>query len=198
MTEILLKSMWSPKLCISPWYPLLAWHFSASSVHDILQLIWHFSASSVHDILQLIWHFSAFSGYLCSVKCSSIWVTSWQNLLMPYANNKNADQSAHLQCICYLLPRKYAIAKPNISRLGNFYSWEGQFESYLVAQLQWQVFSWCVSFYYRDQTGSIVPHFLTGRSLTGKTVNHFTSDPHQFLINHHFHWWISWKNYMLH
>ena len=27
----------------------------------------------------------------------SIWAMSWENLFMPYANNKGADQSAHLR-----------------------------------------------------------------------------------------------------
>ena len=32
-------------------------------------------------------------------KCFCIWATSWENRLMPYANNKDADQLAHLRSL---------------------------------------------------------------------------------------------------
>ena len=31
----------------------------------------------------------------CNVTDNSIWNTSWENLFMPYANNKGVDQPAH-------------------------------------------------------------------------------------------------------
>ena len=41
----------------------------------------------------------AFAGSLCDkyhiLMSWLIWATSWENLLMPYANNKDADQPAH-------------------------------------------------------------------------------------------------------
>ena len=41
----------------------------------------------------LISFLSIFTSVLC---LDMIWATSWENLLMPYVNNKGADQPAHL------------------------------------------------------------------------------------------------------
>ena len=52
-----------------------------------------------------------------------IWATSWENLFMPYANNKGADQPAHLhslistfvvRCLDSIIP---LVSKPEISSL---------------------------------------------------------------------------------
>ena len=43
------------------------------------------------------YHFVAFT------MLGVIWATLWENLFMPYANNKGIDQSD--QCLCYSLPR---------------------------------------------------------------------------------------------
>ena len=67
----------------------------------------------------------------------------------PYANNKDADQSAHLRslisvfvvhcldqyntCCCYT---------QNFKTLASYCSWAGLFESYLVANSRRQVFAW--------------------------------------------------------
>ena len=76
------------------------------------------------------WHYYTLRG-------EDIWAISWENLFMPYENNKCADQPAHpcsllstfvVRCldstVCIL-----AITK--VSRF--FCSWTGWFESYLVA-----------------------------------------------------------------
>ena len=64
--------------------------------------------------------------------------TSWENLFTSYANNKGADQPAHprslisafiVRCIGSIISRVSIFA---ISWLVCFYSWAGQFESYLV------------------------------------------------------------------
>ena len=49
----------------------------------------------------------------------SIWATSWENLFMPYANNKGSDQPMHLcsQHLCYLLPVISLVSKLVISSL---------------------------------------------------------------------------------
>ena len=63
------------------------------------------------NILQIVWHLT------------DIWVTSWENLFMPYANNKCADQPAHprnlistfvVRCLDSIIP---LLAKSKISRL---------------------------------------------------------------------------------
>ena len=68
-----------------------------------------------------------------------IWATSWQNLFMPYVNNKDADQPAHpcslistfiVHCLDSIIP---ILSKFKISRLASFWSRAGQFESYLAA-----------------------------------------------------------------
>ena len=47
-----------------------------------------------------VWSGSAlFAILFASFGCIAIWVTSWENLFMPYANNKGADQPAHLRSL---------------------------------------------------------------------------------------------------
>ena len=66
------------------------------------------------------------------------WATSWENLFMPYTNNKGADQPAHPHSlfsafvVCFLDIIIPLFSKSNISRLASFCSWTGSFESYLV------------------------------------------------------------------
>ena len=82
------------------------------------------------------------------------WVASWENLFMPYANNKSADQPAHSRslistfvvlCLESIIP---VLAISKNSRLASFWSRAGRFESDLVtnpedrfsgdeAQMQW-------------------------------------------------------------
>ena len=70
----------------------------------------------------------------------SIWATSWENLFMPYANNKGTYQPAHLRnliskfvvrCLDSIIPI-LAIAKTSILK-ASLCSWAGHLESYLVA-----------------------------------------------------------------
>ena len=79
---------------------------------------------------------SAITGTSSQVLC---WATSWENLFMSYANNKGADQPAHVRslisafvvcCLDSIIPLVSIseIFKP----LGSFCSCAGQFESYLV------------------------------------------------------------------
>ena len=62
------------------------------------------------------------------------WTMSWENMFLPYANNKGADQPAHprsligafvVRCLDSIIP---ILAKSTISRL----IWAGWFESYMV------------------------------------------------------------------
>ena len=84
----------------------------------------------------------------------SIWTTSWENLFMPYTNNKDADQPEHLRslistlvvrCLDSIMP---TLPKSNISRLltSLYIAEQAQFESYLVANSQRHAFSWCGSY----------------------------------------------------
>ena len=66
----------------------------------------------------------------------------WENLFMPYANNKGTDQPAYphslislfvIHCLDCIIPI-LAIAK--ISRLASLCSWAGQFEFYLVGNTE--------------------------------------------------------------
>ena len=45
------------------------------------------------------WTGRSFSANPCFSKPSYKWATSWENLFMPYANNKGADQPAHLRSL---------------------------------------------------------------------------------------------------
>ena len=65
--------------------------------------------------------------------------TAWENLFMPYANKKGADQPAHphslisafvVRCLESIIP---VLAKSKISKLASLCAWAGRFESYLVA-----------------------------------------------------------------
>ena len=56
-------------------------------------------------------------------KKHTVWATSWQNLLLPYANNRGADQCN--TSICY---------SRNFKTLASLCSWAGRFESYLWSQ----------------------------------------------------------------
>ena len=79
---------------------------------------------------------------------SKIWATSWENLFLPYTNNKGADQPAHpcslvnafvVRCLDSIIP---LLAIIKISRLASFWSWAGRFEFKLVKNPRRQVFLW--------------------------------------------------------
>ena len=60
------------------------------------------------------------------------WAMSWENLFMTYANNKGADQSAHLP-VCTLLFAAWIVLYLYFLYLKfKACSWAGRFESYLV------------------------------------------------------------------
>ena len=67
------------------------------------------------------------------------WAKSWENLFLPYANNKGADQPAHPRSLISAFVVRYLdsiiciLATSKISRLASFCSWAAGFESYLVA-----------------------------------------------------------------
>ena len=73
---------------------------------------------------------------LVFVRCGSftdmwpllIWATSWENLYMPQANNKGADQPATCTFVIHYL---YTITPE--AATSHLCSWAGWFESYLVA-----------------------------------------------------------------
>ena len=60
----------------------------------------------------------------------SIQATSWENLFMPYANNKGVDQPVHL---CSLISAFIVCCLDSIIPLASFCSWAGRFQSDLVA-----------------------------------------------------------------
>ena len=72
------------------------------------------------------------------------------NLLMPYVNNKETDQSGHqhsLICVFVFCSRDiydiYRCYIENFKTLASFCSWAARFAPYLMANLQRQVFLWC-------------------------------------------------------
>ena len=64
------------------------------------------------------------------------WATLWENLFIPYVNNKGADQPAHSRSLI----SAFVVCCLNVKTLTSLCSWAGQFESYLVANPQRQVF----------------------------------------------------------
>ena len=94
-------------------------------------------------LLQLFWN------HLCLLPHK--WAKSGENLLMPYVNNKGADQPAHAHppslisaFIFRCLDSKIPLL--SISEISSLYlvsvAAAGRFESTLVTNSQWQVFSW--------------------------------------------------------
>ena len=52
-------------------------------------------------------HLTHYLANICSIWMETKWAT-WENLFMPYANNKGADQDAQTdQCLSCSLPRSY-------------------------------------------------------------------------------------------
>ena len=72
-----------------------------------------------------------------------IWATWRENLFLPYANNKGADQPAHdprslistfiVRCLDSIIPQGYVSEISNFKPLPSTCSWAGRFESTLVA-----------------------------------------------------------------
>ena len=70
-----------------------------------MPLLWFILTVIVRPLLVCLWrfvHFIKHDGHLLGKSCPLgfplmlfYWATSWQNLLLPYANNKDADQPAH-------------------------------------------------------------------------------------------------------
>ena len=79
------------------------------------------------------------------------WATSCENLFMPYAYNKDADQPVHprsdhvfvIRCLDSIISLIFYIR--NFKPLASLCSWAGRFESCLVKNPR-QVFSWRGSF----------------------------------------------------
>ena len=68
---------------------------------------------------------------------SLIWAVSWENLLMPYANNNGADQTAHPRSLISAFVFRDCIIPLLViaeiwKNLASLCSWAGRFESYLV------------------------------------------------------------------
>ena len=67
---------------------------------------------------------------------------SWQNLFLPYANNKGVDQPAHPHSlICTYVVRCldsiiHILVTSKISSLASLCSWAGRFVSYMVANFK--------------------------------------------------------------
>ena len=101
-----------------------------------------------------------------------IWASSWENLFMSYANNKDADQPAHprslisvfvIRCLASIIP---VFAIISFKTLASLCSWADWFESYLVENPKRQVFLWCGSYvmsWYKPDL-----HFVFGDVQSGK------------------------------
>ena len=91
------------------------------------------------DSLQIISSITLHDWYTVEKNIKTVtWATSWENLFMPYANNKGTDQPAHqrslistfvVRCLDSIITTCYL---QNFKTLASFWSWVGQFESYLV------------------------------------------------------------------
>ena len=71
--------------------------------------IWNVCLYQYHFILNKIvfcfWCFIRETSYKMSIQIQIRWVTSWENLCLPYANNKGSDQPAQSeQRLCCSLP----------------------------------------------------------------------------------------------
>ena len=82
---------------------------------------------------------------------------------MPYANNKGADQPAHPHSlistfVVCCLDSIISLASIFANSWLAFCSWAGRFESYLVANPQRQVFSWCGPYCIRSDFYPGVPN----------------------------------------
>ena len=85
---------------------------------------WSESSLGAHVILLVL---SCGGSYLSMhITCLESWArsTSWENLFLPYANNKGAYQPSHLRLI------------QNFKRLARPYSWAGRLLSKLLANLE--------------------------------------------------------------
>ena len=67
------------------------------------------------------------------------WATSWENLVMPYANNKDADQHEHprslvsisvVRCLDSIM--SLVSISEILKTLASHYNWDGWFEAFLV------------------------------------------------------------------
>ena len=76
---------------------------------------------------------------LIIMQIGCIWATSWENLLLPYANNKGTDQTAHpcslisafvVRCLDSITP--LVVIFKNFKTLASLCLWAGWFEPYLV------------------------------------------------------------------
>ena len=70
------------------------------------------------------------------------WATSWENLFMPYANTKGADQPARLRSLISTFVVRcldtiiHLLAIADFKTLASLCSWADRFESYLVGNLE--------------------------------------------------------------
>ena len=77
---------------------------------------------------------------VCGANTEKKWATSWENLFLPYVNNKGADQPAHPRSLisafvicCSDCINICSFYMQNLKPLANLCSWVDRFESYLVA-----------------------------------------------------------------
>ena len=68
------------------------------------------------------------------------WATSWENLFMPYANNKDEDHPAHPRSLISAFAVRFLdsiihilVKSQNFKTLASLCTWAGRSESYLVA-----------------------------------------------------------------
>ena len=108
---------------------------------------WENQYSEVYDHMrsdsnQPAWqHKPASLGIFYRAPVCIIWATSWENLFMPYANNKGADQYEHLRSLISTFIVRYwdsmipVFAMHKISRLASRCSGTGRFVSYHCRKL---------------------------------------------------------------
>ena len=86
--------------------------------------------------------YSQQGGNACKTCNGITWATSWENLFIPYANNKGADQSAHPRSVISAFVVRCLdriILLVSISEISSlFCGWAGRFESTLVANPEYR------------------------------------------------------------
>ena len=102
--------------------------------HSYFGMLYPYNSNSAWKFpFRAIWYLKYMNRNACVGICNtSIRATSWENLFMPYANNKGADQPAHPRSLisAFVISSCYVL---NFTTLASFCGRTDRFVSYLVA-----------------------------------------------------------------
>ena len=80
------------------------WVVLVSTITKIVSLLWMKCPVETNTVIDSIRLFHKFITWWIP---SHIWTTSWENLCMPYANNKGADQPTHPRSLISIFVARY-------------------------------------------------------------------------------------------